>query len=793
VLKDADATAIYGSRAANGAILITTKKGKAGRTMVNMNVQNGWGKVTRKMDMLNTEQYLELRREGFKNDNIDLDAPPYNSPLYRNSSLPELYVYGDDRYTDWRKVLIGGTARYTDAQASISGGNEHTQMLLGAGYHKETSVFPLDFSDNKNSLHFAMNHLSTNRRFRAQFTGNYLMDDNKLPNADFTGPAYTLPPNAPELYTEDGAPNWGTVGSGASAVSTFDNPIARSGQDFNYKVDNLLANAVLSYQLFKGLDLRSSFGFNKLETDEFESQPLGFVRPESRPTFQRTAFYGRSLLSSWIVEPQATYQINIGKGKLEALVGGTLQRNNRERTQMRGRGFASDQVMKDIRSAGTVDVQSSIATFYKYNAFFGRLNYNWLDKYIVNLTGRRDGSTRFGSENLFHTFGSVGGAWVFSKEPFMKKGLSVINFGKLRASYGTTGSDQIEDYLFLPTYGAVTSNVPYGGYTGLTPTGLPNAKLQWEETKKMQFGLDLGMFNDRVVINANYYRNRSANQLLPYLLPVITGYTSIAAYNFPATVQNNGWELSVSTNNIRSREFSWSSTVNVTIPKNKLVSFPDIETSAYASSLIVGEPITITKLYKFLGVNATTGLYEVADQHGDPTSNPNLLFDQTAWVNTAPEYYGGLGNNFRYHGFELDVLFQFVKQLGKNNYYGNLPGQYLNQPAWVVDRWRKPGDVAERQRAISGLSFGPSIASGIVNTSDAAYSDASYIRLKNASLSWQLPEHWLKKMHFQQFRLYAQGQNLLTITSYKGLDPENQSLIALPPLRVITLGIQVKL
>nr|WP_199082499.1 SusC/RagA family TonB-linked outer membrane protein [Pedobacter sp. ASV19] len=201
VLKDADATAIYGSRAANGAILITTKKGKPGDIKVDANLQSGWGKVMRKLDLMNSQQYVEMRKEAYKNDNIDLNQPPYNTEFYKAYTYPDLSLWDTSRYTDWQKQLIGGTAQYHDLQASISGGSDLTTFLVGAGYHKEGNVFPGNFDDVKSSLHFNINSISRNTKFKIQFSGSYLEDDNKLPNYDLTGYAMKLAPVAPALYT----------------------------------------------------------------------------------------------------------------------------------------------------------------------------------------------------------------------------------------------------------------------------------------------------------------------------------------------------------------------------------------------------------------------------------------------------------------------------------------------------------------------------------------------------------------------------------------------------------------
>jgi TonB-linked SusC/RagA family outer membrane protein len=793
VLKDADATAIYGSRAANGAILITTKKGKAGKTSVNLNFQNGWGKVGSKIDMINADEYMALRKEGLANDNINLNVFPYNLPLYQYSLMPDIFAYDPKRNIDWQEELIGGTANYQDIQASVSGGNEFTQVMLGTGYHKETTVFPGDFSDQRASFHVNVNHLSTNRKFRAQFSSNYMNDNNHLPTTDFTANSLQMPPNSPALYNADGTLNWAQVDIGGSMVSTWDNPVGRNGQNYTNKTNNLLANLTLSYEVLPGLSIKSSFGYNSILIDEFSAITLDGLRPENRPTGSRVAIYGNSGMKSWIIEPHASYQTKIGGGKLEALVGTAIQQMDNDRTYITGRGYSSDAVLKDKLSAASLQVNQSFVSNYKYNALFGRLNYNWQDKYILNLTARRDGSSRFGSDNQFHNFGSVGGAWVFSKENFIANALPFISFGKLRASYGTTGNDQINDYLFLDLYQAVSAPLTYGGTTGLAPTGLPNPALQWEETKKLQFGLDLGMFNDRILIAANYYRNRSSNQLLSQALPTLTGFPAINAVNFPALVQNTGWELSFNTTNIKKRDFNWTSSFNITIPKNKLVEFPDLAKSPWAPYLVLGEPLTITKVYDFIGVNPTTGLNEARGANGTPTSSPSFFTDRTVWVNTAPKYYGGFVNTISYKGFELDFTFQYTNQIGKNFFYGSFPGSYGNQPAWVLDHWRKPGDISPRQRAVSGMSSATLTAASIAGDSPAGYSDASYIRLKNASLSWQMPGSWMKKIKFQQCRLYVHGQNLLTFSDFQGLDPETRSINSLPPLRVITIGVQATL
>jgi TonB-linked SusC/RagA family outer membrane protein len=788
VLKDADATAIYGSRAANGAILITTKKGKAGEAKVHINMQQGWGVVGEKIQMLNTQQYLQMRREAFKNDGL---TPNANKDY-------DLLLWDTTRYTDWQKTLIGGTAQYSNINADVSGGTSMMQYLIGATYNRQTTVFPADYADQKFALHFNVNGYSTNKKFHIQLSGNYLLDNNELPNNDLTERAIITEPDAPAIYHPDGSLNWAPTSSG---TSSWTNPIASlTYNTYQNRTNNLVSNLLIGYRLLQGLEIKSSFGYNNLQTNATNIYPSKAVVPENRSATARSATYSNGNISSWIAEPQLEYNRKIGAGNLNALAGTSFQQNKTNVEFFNGTGYNSDDVLSDIGTATSLTEYSSFST-YRYNAFFGRVNYSWQDKYIMNLTGRRDGSSRFGDKNKFHSFWSVGGAWIFSSENFIKQVFPFLMFGKLRASYGTTGNDQIGDFLFLDLYSNSGGNVgvPYQGISTLYPQGFPNPYLAWEETRKLSFGLDLAFLNERVILNSTYAINRSSNQLLPYSLPSFTGFQSITS-NFPASIQNTNLEISLNTKNIEGKKLSWESGLTLTIARNKLLDFPDLENSSYAEQLVIGHPVDVGKQFHYIGVHPVTGEYLFSDVHGSATTLPKYNVDNTVLVSRMPTYYGGFQNTFSYKGFELDLLFQFVKQLGYNFVFYNggtyVPGTfgsgYSNQPVTVLNRWRQPGDhsllAKYTTNRLSGLD-----ATANVDGSDATNKDASYIRLKNLSISWQLPLSWSKKAHLENVAVYLHGQNLWTLTRYKGLDPETQSLTKLPPLRVWTVGIQLGL
>lgn len=791
VLKDADATAIYGSRAANGAVLITTKKGRAGETKIDLTLQSGRGKVPRKLKLMNTQQYLEMRNEALKNDGITEPAagPFGDSDLNGN--------WDTARNIDWQEELIGETAQYHDLQASVSGGSNTTTFLVGVGYHKETDVFPGSFSDQKGSLHFNINNVSLNQKFKIQLSGSYLNDVNKLPTRDLTTDAMNLIPMAPALYTEDGRVNWAPDPSGTSTF--FGNPIGQIFNKSKIKSNLLTSNAILSYQILPGLDIQSTLGYNNMLMNNVFKQGLEMSSPEDLPySTGRSTIFEDNKMSSWSIEPQIAYNRVINGGKVSVLVGATVSQKQSIQQGIFASGFSNDLVMDDILSATNVQANSSFNSLYKYNALFGRINYNWKDKYLLNLTARRDGSSRFGPANQFHNFGAFGAAWVFSEEGTIRDCLQFLSFGKIRASFGTQGNDQIPDYEFLSLYSPVNQTLPYQGIVIYTPKKLTNPYLQWEETKKLQFGLDLGFFRDKLLLNANYYRNRSTNQLSQYVLPNVTGFEFVTR-NLNCTIQNVGWEFMLSSGNLHSKNFSWSSSINLTVPKTLLVAYPDLENSTEAKTALVGQPLRAIRVYHFLGVNSVDGIYQFADKNGNPTTTPKDPEDKTVIIDPLPEFYGGLQNTLRYKGIQLDFLFQFTRQVAQNStlFSGNIiPGRYGfgngNQPARLMARWQKPGDDTNIQRFTTGFDLGESLAT-VAGSSDAGWEDASYIRLKNVSLSWQLPEKLAKSAHIRNCTLFMQGQNLWTVTGYSGLDPETKSSQSLPALRVITMGLKVSL
>lgn len=766
VLKDADATAIYGSRGANGVVLVTTKKGKKGKTRYSAKLLQGAGRVGHFMKMLNTEQYLAMRKEGFANDGIT---------EYPENAYDVNGKWDPNRHTDWQRELLGGTSKITNISASVSGGSENTQFLVSTNYGQETTVFPGDFGYKKSNLHFNVNHQSEDQKLKLSLTGGYTVQDNYQPSTDLSIEAWILAPNAPALYDEEGKLNW--------EDNTFENPLRHLNGLSISETRDLVANGMLSYALLPNLEARANLGYTDLNHYESSTFPSTIYNPAyGIGSDQSNNFYTNTSRQSWIAEPQLNWKPSAGKLQADILLGTTFQRLQNRLQGMMASGFTSNSMLYNPVSASSLRVMSFDDSEYSYQSVFGRTNLNWDGRFIVNLTGRRDGSSRFGPGKRHGYFGAVGAAWIFSNEASLKND-AVLSFGKLRASYGTTGSDQIGNYQFLNTY--TPSTALYQGLVGLQPTRLYNADFGWETNRKLEFAVETGLLKDRIFLSTAWYRNVSSNQLVGIPMPGTAGFQTLQA-NLNATVENKGVEVTLRTVNIENEHFSWTTNFNLSTATNKLLSFPDLAGSTYGNRYVIGQPLNIVKVYHYTGVDPETGLYTFEDLNGDGQLTPDG--DQQLTKDLNPTYFGGLQNQLRYKGWQLDFHFQFVKQRGYNTpAMLAVPGTAANQEVSVMNRWQEAGDVAGQQLFTSGANGAAENALYQYIASDGVITDTSFIRLKNVSLSFAFPKSWLGTV---DCRATLEGQNLLTFTRFKGMDPEQVGVGQLPPLRVLTAGLQ---
>jgi len=799
VLKDADATSIYGTQGANGVILITTKKGKAGKTTLNLNVYTGYTQATSPVQMMNTLQYNAMRLGAFKNDGLTPSANA-SDPGF----APDLELFDPGKYTNWFNYFEGGEAKSTNADVSLSGGTAGDTYLISLGSNHSGYNFPGDYADNRLSLHTSFHHQSSDKRLNVEFGTDYAYDRNNNSNNGAVLEAITLPPDYPGLLDAQGNLVWSykgfDLGSYAGSYNGVGNPLGYLKQTEDLKNYNLMTRLLVSYQLLKGLDISSNFGYSKFDNVESEAQPLLSQDPAQYP--YAYAQFNSADYETVDIAPQLNFRKEILKGQLSVLLGGEYKRNISAQTNLTGSGYNNDALLGSIGAADNV-YASNDYTLYKYSAIFGRVGYIWNSKYILNVSGRRDGSSNFGPGKQFGNFGSAAAGWIFSEEGLFKKYVPLVSYGKLSGSYGTSGGDGIAPYQYQQNW-ISNSNENYQGIRPYYATNLFNADYSWSLNKKLNLVLDLGFLKDRILFNATWYRDRDSKQLVLYNLPSQTGFSGVLQ-NFPATVQNRGWEFSLTTKNIEGKEFRWSSSFNISGNTNKLVAFPGLANSPYNRLYTIGQSVNVQYVWKNAGVNPTTGVFQFTSANGQPTYTPTYLTstsqlnDEYVKEDPTPKFYGGFSNTFSYRAFSLTLIFQGAKQTGKNYlagvYVNNPPGVYgVNEPVQLLNVWHKPGDQASLQAyTTNAASQAASTAAYDFANSSGVWGDASYLRLKTLSFSYTLPAALLKKTGFAGASIYVHAQNLFTITGYQVGDPETQTIFGIPVQKTIVAGLNLTL
>lgn len=774
VLKDADATSIYGARGANGVIIITTKYAKSGETGLSATVTSGFSQLNRFPKSLNTADFLAIRRTAFANDNITPTA----------SNAPDLMVWDQHANTDYQKYLLGNTAPQTEANIALSGGNSNNGLYLSGSYRKEGTVYPSDFGYQRGSVHAKAFHTSENGKLRAEFSAIYSADLNRMPATDITNATTTLPNNYP-LYNADGTLYY------HPGIAT--NPIALLRNYGKNVAKTSVLNAGLNYNVLSNLKLKVNVGQNTVSQDAIVIYPSSAQNPSLGAIQGGGGTYTNNTNTTYLAEPQIDYHTSIAKGKLNATLGGTYQFRNYNQPYFVSAGmFSTDALLENYNSAGIIYYQTSSTSQYRFASIFGRILYNWDSKYILSGTYRRDGSSKFGPGKQFGNFGSVGAAWLFMEESFMKT-VDWLSFGKLRASYGTVGNDQISNYEYLDSYSPAMT--PYGNNPGLVPSRIPNEDFSWETTRKMEFAIELGFLKDKIMLNTAWFRNRSSDLLSYYPLSGQAGFNGYTA-NLDAVVQNAGWEIELKATPLNKRAITWNTSLNISRSVNKLMSYPGLSKSSHASRYAIGHSLNSITLYQFTGFE--DGIAQVADIDGDGQITPGLMAngegDYIIAGTTDPKFYGGFNNNLKIGSFQLDIFFNFVKKDGLAP--TSFPGLLKNQIEGVLDRRFKPSIG-------SGSESYASYENYYVN-STAKLQDASFIRLRNVTLSYYLPEKWATAIKIKNCRIFATGQNLLTITKYKGFDPETLQYNpggwpmpfpapVFPPLTTITGGLQFSL
>jgi TonB-linked SusC/RagA family outer membrane protein len=757
VLKDADATSIYGSRGANGVILITTKKGKIGKTGVSVNAYTGMGKVPHFIDMMNVHQYNAMRRGALANDKM--------TPNTTNAA--DLLTWDSTKVTNWQKFFIGGSAPTQDMEVGVGGGSVTSRFTAGVGYHNEGTTLPGNNTGaTRKSARVNFDHNSPDGKFGVSATSAYSITTLNLMPLDLTS-SINFAPDYP-IYTPTGTPNW-------NGVRGY--PLAYLQQPYASRADNYNGHALLRYTPIKGLNLKLDAGFNNTQINETLKEPSVSLSPTSGQPAELIVgnFYNRT----WIAEPQADYTLRFNRHQVTLLAGGTWQQNENNSFTAFGMNFPNDALIGNLSSASTITASTAI-TNYAYNSFFSRLNYNWDERYLVNASFRRDGSSRFGPGKRFGDFGAVAAGWIFTKEDFMKS-VRFLSFGKLRASYGTNGNDQINDYGYLTTYG----NGGLYQTTSLTTSTLANPNYRWEQDRKLEIGLELGALKDRILLKSSFFRNRTGNQLLYYGLSPQTGFTGYQA-NFPALIQNQGFEFELNTKNIVTKHFSWTTSANFSWTHNKLLKFPSLAQSSYSSQYFIGKSLLVRQAYQFKGLDST-GKPVYADNNKDGVISS---LDRVV-VGDQDPMFGGITNKFDYKGISLSFLWEYDRFRNFNNAIpaSRNGAQGTNATLLALKAWQKPGDEQHTTLPLYTTSSATYNAQ-YYSQSTVLWGSSNIFRLRNLSLSYSLPDELLKKAKIQQVRVYMLGQNLWVFDPLKKyrLDPETGNG-GMPPLRIWTFGI----
>ncbi|KAA4084322.1 TonB-dependent receptor [Bacteroides ovatus] len=837
ILKDASSSAIYGARAANGVVLISTKSGKIGKPIINYNGSASYRKISKKLDVLSPYEFVKLQGEVnskysdsyFKTGNDD-DGNPY-----RYQSLDDyIGVSG----VNWQDETFNPTWSQ-DHSLSIMGGTEDTKynasfsryiengIFKNSGFNKTTGKFRLDQKLSKSlSFNFTVNYALTNREGvgTSGDSGRFNMLAQIL-SARATG---GLKLTDEELLASAIDPEMLESGESLAQV----NPVKQTESVTNNKRAEMWSgNASATWQIIKGLTFKTAGTYNTTNnrTDIFYKDGSKEAYRNGQKPYGRTQM-GRDV--RWTNSNNLTWKQKVKKHNYDIMLGHEVSFKSTEYLLGEAMDFPFDNLGNDYLGLGATP--SRVESSYSEKtllSFFARGNYNYDNRYLFTATVRADGSTVFSNKNKWGFFPSFSAAWRVSEEAFMKDVEWVSNF-KVRLGWGIVGNDRISNYLSMDLYEANKYGIGNNTVTVLTPKQLKNANLKWEGASSVNLGVDLGFFDNRLNVTADFFIKDTKDLLLAQSLAHVTGFDS-QMQNI-GKIQNKGIELSFNSTNIQTRNFTWQTNFNISFIKNTLKGLASGVESMYARSgfdsnftaydyiATVGQSLGLIYGYEFDGIYQSSDFYttpdnqlilkegitnnarygtvkpgvvKYKDQDGDGIITTN---DRTVIGNAMPKWYGGITNTFNYKGIDFSFMFQF--NYGNDIY--NATRLYATQSR--SGRRNMLAEVADRWSPTNASNKVPSQDGYIVNDVYSRFiEDGSFLRLKNITLGYTLPHKWTRKFHASKLRIYATGQNLFCISGYSGYDPEVNSASsnpmtpgldwgAYPKSRVFTFGIDLQ-
>lgn len=768
ILKDASSTAIYGSRGSNGVILVTTKKGKIGKSTVELNTSFSSQSVNNTIDMLNAEQFA----------------------AYRNSYVSGGYTQGPAN-TDWQDEIYQ-TGNISNTQLSFSGGSENIKYYVSGNYFDQKGVILNSdierFTILSNVDAKVSEKISVGLNvYGGKYSKNGILTQTQsggTGTADVVSAAYRFAPDL-GIYDANGVYTINSLGD------DIDNPYATAVENINETIVNSYrANFYFNWEIIKDLNFKTAFGYSSENNQTGKFKPttlLSGAGVGGEATILDNAY------SSIISENYLTYKKEIWKGNLTAMAGYSYQKDTRNQVFAGSRGFVTNSVSYHNLGGGSVYLKpESSLQESELVSIFGRLNYDINEKYLFTFTGRRDGSSNFSKNNKYAFFPSGAFAWNMGKEDFLKDSETISSW-KWRVSYGATGNPSIPPYGTLARFSEIYSVIGDNIVNAVAVTDLANDNLKWETSYQFDFGVDVGFLNNRFNVTMDYYNIQTKDLLFDRPLPEYVGLANPKQIQNIGQLENQGFEFTISSRNISNDNFSWNSNLNISTNKTKIIKLPGGEDILIASapghflqsdSQILREGESVGSFYGFIydGViqagDVIPAGYENQpggellrdingrDAEGNLTGAPDGKInsdDKTIIGDPTPDFIAGFNNDFKYKNFDMNLFFQ-----------ASVGGEILNYSLLEMGS----GDAnatTDMLNAWTPTNTDTDVpAAGIRAkriTSRYVY-DGSYLRLKNISLGYNIPENILEKTFIESIRVYLSGQNLLTFTGYPGADPE---------------------
>ena len=831
VLKDAAAAALYGSRAANGVILITTKQGQSGKVKVSYDGFVGFSNATDFYEMMNAQEYVDFKNLAVKNrygtDELSLTTG-YVSP-YGNKAFNMMKdANGNYVDTDWKDAAFQNGLSQSHSVA-VSGGSDKVRYYLSGNYTTQEGIVKGDKYDrlgvkaniNVQATDWLKVGMNTNVTTGTTSYVDAARRGSNFAVGGFPRLALINAPNLP-MYNEDGTPYYLAQGlgyGGNTVFSTFSNPAAilSLGNGLSSDVTRFIGVFYAEATPLKGLSLKTQYGvdYARIEEQRFWS-PLHGDGVNSKGL--ANAYNTKN--NRWTWTNTATYNFSLGQNNFNLLAGTEASERNNSRWTAQRKDLQDDKFVVFQGPFGSATAGGSLSNNTMVS-YFGRINYDYASKYIVSLNYRRDGYSALSEKNRWGNFGGVSAAWRVSEEGFFNPLRNVVDDLKIKGSYGVVGNTDIYDYASKSFYSSY--NYGINGTYGLAQIADPN--LKWESSEKYSIGFNARLL-DRISVDFDYYYTKSSDLILDVPQSPSKGIPGNIITTNAGKMKNSGIELTVSADVIRNSQFTWETSFNITTNKNKVISLADgVENILKGDNggleitniTVPGKSIGRLYLYPTAGVDPKSGRRVFITPEGDRTL---LMFEKGGWFyedgteyagefepvdcgNTLPTWYGGWTNNFKYKGFDLSLFFQFS---GGNKIYNGTKASVSDMRYWNNSKdvykkyWTPERTHAEYPMPIYGDNYSNGSAlpiSDLVERGD-------YLRLKNVSLGYTFnTKNWSKAVGISALRLYVQAQNLFVITGYSGMDPETLTNVesatlsggtdknTLPQARTYTIGVNL--